>query len=203
MPESRVIPVCQPGGSLWLRFTGNNDGAIVRRCYLMNRWLLSASILSLALVTGAVGILFATAFCPSFERPGATCHARVIHSQGSHSDTTHEMHGREVSHAVTFSRRATHTGREWADLLSQAYVSGKRAEQPLDTCSHCLSHSKGPQKTVALRQADTFRSFGVDEPEVLTEISGAFLTLREVNAREHSPPTSSTPLHVRLNIYRI
>jgi hypothetical protein len=77
-------------------------------------------------------------------------------------------------------------------------------EQPLGSCSHCISHSNLPRTALEFRQADMPRpSNHADEAETVTKISYLVLVPRIVNAREHAPPGRSSPLHVQLNVFRI
>lgn len=170
---------------------------------MMNRRYLSASILLLTLLTSAVGSLVAAAFCPGVSRLGADCHDIVLQARGSHSDMTHEMHGMDMSHSAMEGEQTIIGSLQPADLL-RATASMNRVEPPPGNCSHCVSHSNLPQNKVGLRQANIVRPCdGIDEPEPLTNISHAVLTPRAVTAREHAPPTASSPLHVRINVFRI
>lgn len=91
------------------------------------------------------------------------------------------------------------------DLPLTANTHSTGNKQPLDTCSHCFTHSKVPQSALALRQADTARSStDVETPLAIANVSYAGLTPPAVNAREHAPPAlASSSLHVRLNVFRI
>lgn len=170
---------------------------------MMNRRYLSASILLLTLLTSGVASLMAAAFCPGVSRLGADCHDIVLQARGSHSDMTHEMHGMDMSHSATEGEQTIIVSSQPADLLLTT-VSMNRAGQPLSNCSHCITHSNLPRNKVGLRQANIVRPCdGIDEPEPLTNISHAVLTPRAVTAGEHAPPTASSPLHVRINVFRI
>jgi hypothetical protein len=77
-------------------------------------------------------------------------------------------------------------------------------EQPLGSCSHCISHSNLPRTAFEFRQVEMPRpSSHVDEAEPIAKISYLVLVPRIVNAREHAPPGRSSPLHVQLNVFRI
>ena len=94
------------------------------------------------------------------------------------------------------------------EMVEQTHVprdtSLTSIEQPLGSCSHCLSHSNLPRTALAFRQAEIPRpSSHVDEAETVTKISYAVLIPRIVHAREHAPPGRSSPLHVQLNVFRI
>jgi len=170
----------------------------------MNRRLLSASILLLTLVTSAAGNLMATAFCPRVSRLGVDCHDMVPQSHGSHSDMTHEMHGMDMSDGPMVSEQTNIAPSQVADLLIQTNASLNGVEPPPGNCSHCVSHSNLPRSVVALRQTVIVRPCDdIEESELLTNISHAVLTPRAVTAREHAPPTASSPLHVRINVFRI
>lgn len=95
---------------------------------------------------------------------------------------------------------------EWQllDAFIGSNTSAPGIEQPLDRCSHCITHSNVPRSALALGQANAIQySTYFDEPDVVTNISSVVLTPRVISAREHAPPTDSSPLHVRLNVFRI
>lgn len=166
----------------------------------MNRRLLSASILLLTLVTSAAGNLLATAFCPGMSRLGAGCHNAVPKSHSSHSDMSHEMHAMHMSDGSMTGEQTNVAPAQAADLLLKA----NGVEQPLGNCSHCVSHSNLPRGALALRQTAFVRPFDdVDEPVLFTNLVQAVLTPRPVTARQHAPPGASSPLHVRINVFRI
>ncbi len=145
----------------------------------------------------------ATAFCPGGATLGADCHDIVLQAPGSHSDVAHEMHGMDMSHRATEGEQTIIASSQTADLRLTT-ASMNRAEQPLGNCSHCVSHSNLPRRALALRQTYIVRPCDdIEEPELLTYISHAVLTPRAVTAREHAPPTASSPLHVRINVFRI
>jgi hypothetical protein len=168
----------------------------------MHRRYLSAVILLLALVTGATGKLVVSAFCPTFG--SSECHEGLRDPDASHSAMTHEMHGMHMAGTslATEQRKAL----EWqiADRLVQPIASSNAVESTVDPCSHCVSHSNPPRSAPALHQADLFRSFGhVAEAEVTATVPEVVLSPRIINPREHAPPGFSSPLHVRINVFRI
>lgn len=184
----------------------------MRRCYsscnqndlrsfsFMHRRSLSAVILLLALVTGATGKLIMSAFCARSSQ----CHEILRDWDSSHSGVTHESHGMHMGGVTTEQTDAA----AWqiSDLFVQPITSSEAVaiEPTVYPCSHCVSHSNLPQSTPALHQADVFRSSGhVAEAEVTIKFLEVVLTLRPVNAREHAPPGSSSPLHLRINVFRI
>lgn len=138
----------------------------------------SVALLLLALLTSVVGGLIASSFCPSSVKAPA-CHEMV-----EQSHDTHEMAGNRQS--------------------EEPDASFNRIEQPLEGCSHCISHSNLPRTALMWRQAESPRtSSDVDEPKAVTNFSNEVLIPRTVHAREHAPPAPSSPLHVRLNVFRI
>lgn len=136
----------------------------------------SVPILLLALLTSVVGGVLATAFCPSSKSSSVKPPACHEMAQQSH----HSVDTVETDTAAT------------------------RIEQPLAGCSHCISHSNFPRTAFALRQAETTRSSSpVDEPEAVTNVLYEVLIPRAISAREHAPPSRSSPLYVQLNVFRI
>jgi len=101
-------------------------------------------------------------------------------------------------HEMVDQPRDSHSGVMHRDTTLTAI------EQPLGSCSHCISHSNLPRTALEFRQTEAPRpSNHVDEAETVTKISYAVLVPRIVNAREHAPPGRSSPLHVQLNVFRI
>ena len=169
----------------------------------MHQRSISAVILLLALLTGAAGNVLAAAFCPSFGRPHANCGEMVGASGESHSGMTHEMHGMEMSE-MSIADEQIATNSPTTDLNIATEERTDEIAQPLDDCIHCITRSNLPRSAVALSQASTFQSAShVDEPEAIKAASYPDLVPRVVNAREHAPPAQSSPLYVRLNVFRI
>jgi len=146
----------------------------------MNQRLLSVGSLLLALMMSAGGYLLVTAFCVDSQPAEMTCH--------------------QASRPSVDGRSAMRHGRHTTDF-AEAAAAG---EQPFETCSHCISHSNLPQSGFVLRQAETSRSSThVEAPETISNLFHAVLDPRPINAREHAPPGRSSPLHVRINVFRI
>jgi hypothetical protein len=115
---------------------------------------------------------------------------------------THEMHGMEMPEMSAYQPPAGN--RATTDLY--VVTEGRTTEiaQPFDGCSHCVSRSNLPQRTLVLRQVSTSQCTNhVAAPEAIKTISYVGFVPRVVNAREHAPPGQSSPLHVRLNVFRI
>jgi hypothetical protein len=169
----------------------------------MHQRFLSIAILLPAFVFTAGGNIVATAFCPSFGRAHA-CHEMGRQSDMSHADMTHDMHGITMPDVPMPSEQVARP--EW-HLLNASVASNRTAytlEQPLRSCSHCITHSNLPRSALVSREANAVQnSTYIDEPDVVTNIFSVVLTPRVINAREHAPPAESSPLHVRLNVFRI
>ncbi len=168
----------------------------------MHQRSVSAVILLLALITSVAENVLATAFCPSLGRPHAVCGEMVSPSGESHSGMTHEMHGMEMPEMSAYQPGVGNSAT--TDLYVAAEGRTSEIAQPFDGCSHCVSRSNLPQRTLALRQGITSQCTShVDAPEAIKTISYVGFVPRIVNAREHAPPGQSSPLHVRLNVFRI
>lgn len=165
----------------------------------MHQRFLTIAILLPAFVLTAGGNIVATAFCPSFGR------AHACHEMGRQSDMSHaDVHGMTMPDVPMPSEQVASP--EW-HLLNSSVASNRTAytlEQPLDRCSHCITHPNLPRGALVLRQANAVQySTYIDEPDVVTNIFSVVLTPRVINAREHAPPAESSPLHVRLHVFRI
>jgi hypothetical protein len=156
----------------------------------------------LALITSVTENVLATAFCASFGTPHAFCSEMVSPSGESHSGMTHEMHGMEMPEMSGYQPGVGNSAT--TDLYVAAAERTTEIAQPFDGCSHCVSRSNLPQRTLALRQGITSQCTShVNAPEAIKTISYVGSVPRIVNAREHAPPGQSSPLHVRLNVFRI
>jgi hypothetical protein len=168
----------------------------------MHRRYLSAVILLLALVISTTGKLIVTAFCPTSG--SAECHEVPRDPGVSHSAMTHEMHGVHMAGMSPATEREKAAELRIADLSVQPIASSNLIEPTLDPCSHCVSHSNPSRSAPASHQPNVFRSSGhVAETEGTATVPAVVLSPRIINPREHAPPGSSSPLHVRINVFRI
>ena len=153
----------------------------------MRRRHLTAGILLLALLTGALGQLLASAVCPHMRmrQEHACCHARVTPDHAAH-----EMMGdMQMTPA--------------ADSAPSAEVTA--SDKPVEGCDHCMGRTYQSPLTVTLREAD--RTNHVSELEApaaqsrSTDLASPFTA--PVPSREHSPPKASAARHVLINVFRI
>ena len=159
----------------------------------MHQRSLFAAILLLALVTNSAGNLIASVFCPTLGTSDTSCHQEVQQSShSSHSGMTHEMHG--VDSAPT----------QVTDPPASENASFISVDQPVDSCSHCVSSPNPPQTALALRHTDGPRtSNDVGLAELQTNTPYLVIIPSAINATEHAPPIASSPLHVRISVFRI
>lgn len=162
-----------------------------------------AVIVLVALLTSAAGNLITAAFCPNAGRTHTVCGQTVPQADVSHSGMTHDMHGMEMGEMPISIDRSDTAGLQSDDLFEAHDALSSWIEKAFGRCIHCVSHSKVPTNALTLRQSNTPTSSHVDEPAVVVNISSLLLLPRAINARGHAPPAQSSPLHIRLNVFRI
>jgi len=178
--------------------------------------------LALLLVMGSLGHVFATAFCPRML--GHECCLAMMASGQADTQSHQHMHGMAMSIMTSESMEmdgSDMSGMTMADsglsplvLASQidqlsssdGSVSANRIEDPVDGCTHCMSHSglqNAPVSTVRLPDQSNrdMSSMLLSVPRFLTRPA---MTLAQiVLPREHAPPGSSAPRHILISVFLI
>jgi hypothetical protein len=168
------------------------------------------SFLLLAFMTGAWGNVLAAAFCPHIGSLRACCLKHK--SPPSPSAETHEMHDMdmdmgEMQMAMSAESTEDSATQKPVEPLAELEQDSQATvvDQPIETCSHCLSHSQLPLGSTTLRETESAKR-GADltaAPQVIGQVSLTALPSLIVDQREHSPPGSSSPRHILINVFRI
>jgi hypothetical protein len=178
--------------------------------------------LALLLVMGSLGHVFAAAFCPrmlghdccltrtaSFQHPSQSHQ----HMQGMAMDgmagNSMQMDGIDMSGLTMEGPLVAPSSLDnQVNQLagSNEWLSPNRIEEPLDGCTHCMSHSglqNAPISSVRLPDQSN-RDLGsalLPVPGFLTRPAVAFAQIGL--PREHAPPGSSAPRHLLINVFLI
>ena len=174
-----------------------------------------ASLILLAVVAGAWGNVLAAAFCPHIVSTHA-CYLNSSHP--SQSLDAHDMHDMDMGQVadMQMGEMQMDMSAEFTDEASTQEQSEPIAEveqnsgttvvdQPIETCSHCLNHSRLPVGSVTLREAESAKRCAnlTAAPQVIEQVSLTTLPSFMFDPREHAPPGSSSPRHILINVFRI
>ena len=173
--------------------------------------------LALLLVMGSLGHVFAAAFCPRML--GHDCcltMARDPHSTRSHQhmdamdDETMAMDAADMP-GMTMDDADVPSSTLASDEISlvstsEELVPADKVELPIDTCTHCLSHS-GTQNAPLSSVSNSDQS-NKDLRSVVLPVSRLLdqpaTTLGQIGLpREHAPPGSRTPRYILINVFLI
>ena len=178
--------------------------------------------LALLLVMGSLGHVFATAFCP--RMPGHECCLTMMASGQADTQSHQHMHGMAMSMMTGESMEmdgSDMSGMTMEDSglstsvlagqmehlsSSDGSVSANRIEDPVDGCTHCMSHSdlqNAPISTVSLSDQSNrdMDSALLPVPRFLTRPAITFAQMGL--PREHAPPGSSAPRHILISVFLI
>lgn len=184
----------------------------------MKRFLLTS--LALLLVMGSLGHVFAAAFCPRMlghdccvskeattklsqshqHMPGMVMDSMAGESMQMDES---EMSGMFMENGVqpSFIDQPIHP------LSSSAeFASASRVEEPVDACTHCLSHSgmqNMPISSVGLSDQSGKEVGSLPLPGSRFFVRPSMTLAVTGLSREHSPPGIRAPRHVLLNVFQI
>ena len=178
--------------------------------------------LALLLVMGSLGHVFAAAFCPRMAghpccltktasgQPGPQSHE---HMQGMAMDTmsseTMQMDGSDTSDMTMEDPAFPPSSIDnEANQLSRSdeLVSSTRIKEPVDACTHCMSHSgmqNAPVSSVGVPNQSNkgIGSVPLTVPRFLTRPA---MTLTQIGPpRQHAPSGSSATRHILINVFLI
>jgi hypothetical protein len=154
----------------------------------------------LLLFVSGWGNVLAAAFCPHEGRQTRACPSKEAthHDHGMNSSheamTMGEMEGMGIQTSAMPNDAAPATG-------SQARV----ADQPMDDCAHCVSHSRFPTVPSVTGVVDQSKR-GEDmaappAPSITIPLAAAHTT--PIYSRQHGPPGATISRQVLINIFRI
>jgi hypothetical protein len=174
--------------------------------------------LALLLVMSSLGHVFAAALCP--HAFGSDCcfakapgHTHALPS-GYENTAMHApmdgMHGMAMD-GMAMDR----TGTDDSAMKSMSATSylpvadddaiANKVEQPIETCTHCLSHSgilNAPLSSISVLNQSNKDLGSVQLP--LSRLVRALTTLAQIGLpKEHAPPGSSAPRYILINVFLI
>ena len=186
--------------------------------------------LALLLVIGSLGHVFAAAFCPRVLGR-ACCLAKVaVHTHAASSSPMHRMpmDGMSMdgmSNGMSMDEMTTddvaldgmamnHVAMSGGDMdlmpatssqLAEDYASAGRLEQPVETCSHCLSHSgilNAPLSSVSTPDQSN-RDLPILLPISRFRVRSAVTVAQSGLPDEHAPPGSTAARHILISVFLI
>ena len=180
------------------------------------------SSLTLLLVMGSLGHVFAAAFCPRMlghdccltkasRHQHASPSGQHMHAMGMNAmtDDSMQMDGSDMA-GMTMDD----TGFPPSSLDNQVtqlssadeLVSANRIEEPVDACTHCMSHSGTQNAPISSVSApdQSNKDLGSIPLPVSRFLARPVTTLARIGLpREHAPPESNAPRHILFNVFLI
>jgi hypothetical protein len=176
--------------------------------------------LTLLLVMGSLGHVFAAAFCP--RSLGRECCFRNTSNHRHDSSSAHEdmvmdglpmdhmtmpgMHDMSTMDGMVMSETSTDDTSGPSSSGNYARTLDDALEQPVESCPHCMSHSGFPNAPVSSVKAhDESRKAVNTEPLPASSFLALPVTTVASNGlpREHAPPGPSAPRHILNNVLLI
>ena len=182
----------------------------------MSKRAIFTFFLLLAFTAGASRNVLAAAFCPRIASVRACCLKHKSHPSQSYE--THDMHDMDMGEMADMqmgemkmdmsaeSSEEASTQKQIEPLAEvEQDTEATAVDRPIETCSHCLSHSQLPLGSVTLRETESAKRSAdlTAAPQVIEQVSLTALPSLIVDQREHAPPGSSSPRHILINIFRI
>ena len=176
----------------------------------MSKRAVFTSFILLAFIAGAWGNVLAAAFCP---RLGSTLSCCLKHSSHpSQSPETHDMHHMDMGQMADMqmdmpaeSTEEASTQKQSEPLAEVNQDAGPTAlGQPVETCSHCLSHSQLPLGSITLHETESAKQRAdLTAPQLAQDTALVSLPRLIFDPREHAPPGDSSPRYLLINVFRI
>ncbi len=188
--------------------------------------------LALLLVIGSLGHVFAAAFCPRVLGR-ACCLAKVaVHTHDASSSAMHSMpmdgmpmdgmamdemamDNTATDSTVVDGMAMDHVAMSGGDIdlmpatssqLAEDYALAGRVEQPVETCSHCLSHSgilNAPLSSVSTPDQSNRDLCPILLPISRFRVRSAVTVAQNGLPDEHAPPGSSAARHILISVFLI
>jgi hypothetical protein len=178
--------------------------------------------LALLLVISSLGHAFAAAFCPhAFGRECcfAKAHSHTHALPSSHEITAtpmDEMHGMHMDDMAMDGMVMPDSETDCSKMKGMSAISyltvaednslANKVEQPMETCSHCLSRSgifNAPISFVNVPEQSN-KDFGSVPLPVSRFLVPAAATLAQIGPpRDHAPPGRSAPRYILINVFLI
>jgi hypothetical protein len=178
--------------------------------------------LTLLLVMGSLGNVFAAAFCPRML--GNNCCLTRTAGNLQEADSHQHLHGMAMSSMTHESMLmdgddmqdmvmddadvppASHIDEATQLSSSEELVPASKVELPVDACTHCMGHSGVPNApTSSVTVADqSNKYFDSVPPPVSRFLVRPSTTLAQIGLpREHAPPGARAPRYILINVFLI
>jgi hypothetical protein len=183
--------------------------------------------LALLLVIGSLGHVFAAAFCPRVLGRGCCLAKTAVHLHDASSSAMHSMpmNGMSMDEMAMGKSPADDMAVDGmlmdhiamsgggSDLMStpssppvEDYARAGKVEQPVETCSHCLSHSgllNAPLSSVSAPDQSSRVLGSVLLPVSRFLVRSAMTVAQSGLPGEHAPPGSRAARHILINVFLI
>lgn len=178
--------------------------------------------LALLLVISSLGHTFAAAFCP--HAFGLECCFAKTHSHTDALPSSHEitampmddMHGMHMADMAMDGTVMPDSSTDCSKMKGMSAISyllvadddalANKVEKPVETCTHCLSHSgifNAPISSVSV-PVQSNKDLGSVPLPVSRFLVPAAATLTQIGPpRDHAPPGRSAPRYILINVFLI
>jgi len=168
---------------------------------IMRSRVLTAVAILVALSLSAWGNVLAAALCSRLISDQACCARQIKHQ----SQTHHKPHMDHANRSLEDESSSCHIStlipvERWPEQR----VAANALCDLSTTCSHCASHSRLPQTTLALRRAESAKRYAELAAVHISQI--IFLPVLRasiIDPREHAPPGKTSSSHLLLNVFLI
>ena len=170
---------------------------------------------------GSLGNVFAAAFCPRmlghdccFAKTSSDLHSGLSHqhmhgvamvgmTDESMSMDNHDMHGMVMDDDNVPPVSTTDKASRLSN--SEEFVATNKLELPIESCSHCMSHSGVLNAPIsAASVADSNKDFGSVPLPVSRFLVRPSLTLALIGLpRWHAPPGTNGPRYILISVFLI
>jgi len=167
-------------------------------------------LLLVAFLLSAWGNVIGAAFCPRYLDQNCFAQKTPQAKQGDRESCHHELSDTDMGDMQMDGDSAAEAEltpiRENPTIVveSESPVEQTALDGPTEPCGHCWMHSQPSSGTGTLGAiGPSPRSFEALAPSIAATIALRFPNPIAIEPLEHSPPGSSFPLHILINVFRI
>ena len=175
---------------------------------MVRKRFVSIVFVVVALLFSAWGNVIAAAFCPRFSLNRDCCLDHVTHQTNQakpESSCHHEMGGMEMGDLQDMQMEAApNLQNSHVQPTSESSSEDIAVDQPIEACTHCVSHSQTTSGAVSFVGLDPSKGLvETDSPPASTSIRWTLAFTNVIVPSEHGPPAPSSPRHLIINVFRI
>ena len=166
-------------------------------------------LLLAAFLLSAWGNVIGAASCPRYLAQNCFAHpeqARRVERESCHHEISDmdmgdmQMDGNSATEAEVPDVAENPT----IEVLTESSVEQAGLDAPNEPCGHCWMHSQASSGSATLAAVDPSpRSVAALAPPAETTIDLGFPSPGAIEPLEHSPPGSTFPRHILINVFRI